>query len=224
MIYVLNRENNKLYGVYSDLRAAYKYITGDRENYLFLEESGMKYLSRITHVDGKCIYNNAIFWLSDLNPILNYYGDHEVLDFNGLPVSKDRFIVEMRNNINRITAIDGIAGEIAYDMEIGTEVIAIFREICINTEILRETGVSPMTIFVKLQTVLNMLTAGALREAVMALEAIKETDTDVFLTAERLQLFIDMLSAADDIQYSTEAGYYYDTPSENGAGDNDATE
>lgn len=130
----------------------------------------------------------------------------------------------MRNNINRITAIDGIAGEIAYDMEIGTEFIAIFREICINTEILRETGVSPMTIFVKLQTVLNMLTAGAFREAVMALEAIKETDTDVFLTAERLQLFIDMLSAADDIQYSTEAGYYYDTPSENGAGDNDATE
>ena len=90
----------------------------------------MRYISRITYVDGNCVYNNKEYWskIAVQNPMTpENFEEHEVLDFLGNAVTYDRYIDEFNNNINRLSVLDGIAGEVEYNITVGNEFIALPR-------------------------------------------------------------------------------------------------
>ena len=163
----------------------------------------MKYISRIVYVDDACVYNNKEFWSTLAPTILENYEEHEVLDFMGKPVDKFRFETEYNSNASRIANIDGVAGEVDYNITVGNEFISLFREECIFTDF--ET-VTPLEIAQKLLTVISLVQTGSFREAKMIL---KQIEPDAFLTIERLQKYEDMLDAADAITYATDEDYFY---------------
>ena len=208
MIYVIKKTNWMLQGTFPNLRDAKNWITKTlftENDFYILKDLNMKYISRIVYVDGNCIYNNKTFWITDVfkNKILDDYSKHEVLDFMGKPVSKDRFEIELNENITRLNSIDGVAGEVDYNITVGNEFISLFREECIFTDF---QSVTPLEIAQKLLTVIALVQTGSFREAKMILKSV---EPDAFLTTERLKKYEDMLDAADAITYATAEDYFY---------------
>ena len=207
MHYAVNKETN-LVKYSADnlylLQHVFDLYKDDIHNYKILEESGMKVVSRIVYVDGECIYNSKSFWLSDTPAqILENYSEHEVIDFLGKSVDELRFKIEKDNNQSRLAAIEDRAGEVCYNIEVGNEFIALFREECIFTDF--ET-VTPLEIAQKLLTVISLVQTGSFREAKLVLKTI---EPDAFLTLERIQKYEDMLDSADAITYATPEEFFY---------------
>ena len=206
LYYAIDKETNKL-KITADslllLKDEIKNLGKSEEDYLILEDVDMKYISRIVYVDGQCVYNNRDFWLNKAQDILEDYDEHEVLDFMGLPVNQFRYETERNSNASRLSAIDGTAGEVDYNITVGAEFISLFREECIKTKF--ET-VTPIEIGMKLSPVISFVLTGSFREAKLTLKTI---ENDAFLTKERMQKYEDMLDAADVITYATEEQYYY---------------
>lgn len=205
-IYAIEKETNLLRFKSDSIATIINAIEefGKTENdFYILEDFNMKYVSRITYVDGQCIYNNKDFWCTDLTEFLENYNEHEVKDFLGQDVGKLRFESEMLSNKNRLYNIDGIAGEVEYNITVGNEFIALFREECVKTDFVT---ISPLEIAQKLSSVIGLVQTGSFREAKVVLQTI---ETDEFLTEERLQKYIDMMDAADAIDYATEEEFFY---------------
>jgi len=206
MYYAIDKETNKL-KITADslllLKNEIKNLGKSEEDYLILEDVDMKYISRIVYVDGQCVYNNRDFWLNKAQDILEDYDEHEVLDFMGLPVNKFRYETERNSNASRLSAIDGTAGEVDYNITVGAEFISLFREECIKTNF---ESVTPIEIGMKLSPVISFVLTGSFREAKLTLKTI---ENDAFLTKERMQKYEDMLDAADVITYATDEQYYY---------------
>lgn len=173
---------------------------------IITEDVDMKYISRIVYVDSECVYNNKDFWLNKAKSILDDFNNHEVLDFMGKPVDKFRYETEYNSNVSRISNIDGVAGEVDYNITIGNEFISLFREECIFTDF---QEVTPLEIAQKLLTVISLVQTGSFREAKLVLKQVKP---DAFLTPERLKKYEDMLDAADAITYATKEDYFYSAP------------
>jgi hypothetical protein len=164
----------------------------------------MKYVSRVTYVDGTCVYNKKSFWTGELAAsVLSNFSSHTVTDFLGNAVTEDRFKSEFSYNTFRINQIDGLAGEILYNIQIGSEFVCIFREECVKTDF---TTTIPLAIATKLSSVIGLVNTGSFREAKQILKTI---EVDAFLTTERLNKYIEMLDAADAIEYATDESYYY---------------
>lgn len=166
----------------------------------------MRYISRITYIDGNCVYNNKEYWIKIAieNPLtLENYSEHEVLDFLGNPVTYDRYIDELNNNVNRLAVLDGIAGEVEYNITVGNEFISLFREECVKTDF---KGITPLEIGMKLAPVISLVQTGSFREAKQVLQSM---EPDPFLTEERMEKYIAMMDAADAIEYATEEEFYY---------------
>lgn len=185
------------------LKDIIKYDKKNIDDFLITEEINMKYLSRIVYVDGECVYNNKNFWTKEAPTILEKFEEHEALDFMGKPVDKIRFETEFNSNSSRISNIDGIAGEIDYNMTVGNEFIALFREECVKTDF---KGITPLEIGVKLAPVISLVQTGSFREAKQVLQTM---ETDPFLTEERVAKYIAMMDAADAIEYATKEDFYY---------------
>ena len=175
----------------------------DINDFILLEELDMKYISRIVYVDGECVYNNKDFWLNTAPSILDKFEEHEVLDFMDKPVDKLRFETEYNSNSSRISNIDGVAGEVDYNITIGNEFISLFREECIFTDF---KTVTPLEIAQKLMSVIALVQTGSFREAKLVLKTI---ENDAFLTPERLKKYEDMLDSADAITYATDEDFFY---------------
>ena len=219
MIYVLNKENFKFIGRFDNMKFAKEMLNKEgilEDDCIFAEETGMKYVSRIVEVDGKVIYNNKDWWTKEAPYIIEDYENHSVYDFlevnkpegERTKVSLDRFKRELCQNVNRINEIDGRAGEVCYNIEIGNEVIALFREECILTDF---KGITPMQIGAKLAQAYTLLMTGSFREAKQIFMMV---ETDPFLTAERKQKYIDMLDSADAIRYADSGDYIFTTEEE----------
>ena len=219
MIYVLNKENFKFIGRFDNMKFAKEMLNKSgitEDDCIFAEETGMKYVSRIVEVDGKVIYNNKDWWTKEAPYIIEDYENHSVYDFLEVnkpeeartKVSLDRFKRELCQNVNRINEIDGRAGEVCYNIEIGNEVIALFREECILTDF---QGITPMQIGAKLAQAYTLLMTGSFREAK---QIFINVETDPFLTAERKQKYIDMLDSADAIRYADAEDYIFTTEEE----------
>ena len=185
------------------LKDIIKYDKKNINDYLFTEDIDMKYISRIVYVDGECVYNNKNFWVKSAPEILENFEEHEALDFMGRPVDKVRFETEFNSNSSRISNIDGVAGEVDYNITIGNEFISLFREECIFTDF---QTVTPLEIAQKLMAVISLVQTGSFREAKLVLKTI---ETDAFLTEERLKKYEDMLDSADAITYATEEDFFY---------------
>ena len=204
--YAVNKETNVLKYIaenLNDIKFIIKQDGANENDFFILKDIDMKYISRIVYVDGKCIYNNKDYWYKNARDILEDYDKHEVLDFMGNPVDKLRYEQEMNNNISRLTLIDGVAGEVDYNITIGNEFISLFREECIFTDF---QTVTPLEIAQKLMAVISLVQTGSFREAKMLLKTV---ETDAFLTEERLKKYEDMLDAADAITYATEEDFFY---------------
>lgn len=205
-IFAVNKTTNTLEYISASLYLIKQAIVNDRKNiddYYILEDIDMKYISRIVYVDGVCVYNNKDFWINIAPTLIENYDEHEVLDFMDKPVDLNRFKTEYYSNSSRISNIDGVAGEVDYNITIGNEFISLFREECIFTDF--ET-VTPLEIAQKLLTVISLVQTGSFREAKMVLKSV---EPDAFLTIERIQKYEDMLDAADAITYATEEQFFY---------------
>lgn len=206
MIYVIKKNNWMLQGKFDDLGQARQWLSEKQlseNDYYITQDLDMKYISRIVYVDGTCVYNNKDFWTKIAPTFADEYEKHEVLDFMGRPVNKNRFETEFITNINRLNAIDGVAGEVDYNITVGNEFISLFREECIFTDF---QTVTPLDIAQKLLTVIALVQTGSFREAKMVLKTV---EPDAFLTTERLKKYVNMLDAADAITYATAEDYFY---------------
>ena len=187
----------------ANLKTRMQELGEKEEDFYILQDVDMKYISRIVYVDDECVYNNKEFWAKNAEAILEEFDEHKVLDFMGKPVDRFRFITEYNSNASRISAIDGIAGEVDYNITIGNEFISLFREECIFTDF---QTVTPLEIAQKLMAVISLVQTGSFREAKLVLKTI---ETDAFLTEERLKKYEDMLDSADAITYATTEDFFY---------------
>ena len=214
MIYVLNKENFKFIGRFDNMKFAKEMLNKEgilEDECIFTEDIGMKYVSRIVEVDGKVIYMNKDWWSKEAPSIIEDYENHKVYDFIEVskpedkrkPVSLDRFKRELYQNIDRINAIDGVAGEVDYNISVGSDFIALFREECIFTDF---QSVTPLEIAQKLMAVISLVQTGSFREAKLVLKTI---ENDAFLTPERIKKYEDMLDSADAITYATAEDFFY---------------
>lgn len=204
--YAINKETEKLAFVSGSLLLLKEAIKADgktEQDFIITEDIDMKYISRIVYVDGECVYNNKNFWLNTAPTLIENFGEHEVLDFMSKPIDLDRFKTEYYSNSSRISNIDGVAGEVDYNITIGNEFISLFREECIFTDF---ESVTPLEIAQKLLTVISLVQTGSFREAKMILNGV---ETDAFLTLERIQKYENMLDAADAITYATDEQFFY---------------
>ena len=204
--YAVNKQTEKLAHTAASLallKARMKELGENEQDFYILQDVDMKYISRIVYVDGECVYNNKDFWSKTAPSIIEEYKEHEVLDFMGLPVDYYRFVTEMNSNASRIAAIDGVAGEVEYNITIGNEFISLFREECIFTDF---QTVTPLEIAQKLMAVISLVQTGSFREAKLVLKTI---ENDTFLTPERIQKYEDMLDSADAITYATPEEFFY---------------
>lgn len=205
-IFAVNKTTNTLEYISASLYLIKQAIINDRNNiddYYILEDIDMKYISRIVYVDGVCVYNNKNFWVNTAYTLFEEFDKHEVLDFMSKPVDLNRFKTEYNSNVSRISNIDGVAGEVDYNITIGNEFISLFREECIFTDF---ESVTPLEIAQKLMAVISLVQTGSFREAKMVLKTI---ENDAFLTPERIQKYEDMLDAADAITYATDEDFFY---------------
>lgn len=211
MLYAIGKEDNTIHFICPNKQNLDTMLAQAKENvkdYLILQEFGMKYVSRITHVDGKCIYNNKEYWSKTAleNPFtLENYAEHEVLDFLGEKVTYDRYVDELNSNLNRIRSMDGNLGEVMYNIDVGNEMIALFKEECRLTKF---SGITPLEIGVKLMGAYSLIMTGSFREAKSVIQGL---ESDPFLTDERKQKYIDMLDAADAIEYASDDELIFDT-------------
>ena len=214
MIYVLNKENFKFIGRFDNMKFAKEMLNKEgitEDDCIFTEDIGMKYVSRIVEVDGKVIYMNKDWWSKEAPSIIEDYENHKVYDFIEVskpedkrkPVSLDRFKRELYQNIDRINAIDGVAGEVDYNISVGSDFISLFREECIFTDF---QSVTPLEIAQKLMAVISLVQTGSFREAKLVLKTI---ENDAFLTPERIKKYEDMLDSADAITYATVEDFFY---------------
>ena len=214
MIYVLNKENFKFIGRFDNMKFAKEMLNKEgilEDECIFTEDIGMKYVSRIVEVDGKVIYMNKDWWSKEAPSIIEDYENHKVYDFIEVSkpedkrkqVSLDRFKRELYQNIDRINAIDGVAGEVDYNISVGSDFISLFREECIFTDF---QSVTPLEIAQKLMAVISLVQTGSFREAKLVLKTI---ENDAFLTPERIKNYEDMLDSADAITYATDEDYFY---------------
>ena len=204
--YAVNKQTEKLVHTSASLallKSRMEELGENEQEFYILQDVDMKYISRIVYVDGECVYNNKEYWSKNAASILEEFNEHEVLDFMNKPVDYNRFITELNSNASRIAAIDGLAGEIDYNMTVGDEFIALFREECVKTDF---KGITPLEIGVKLAPVISLVQTGSFREAKQVLQSM---ETDPFLTEERMAKYIAMMDAADAIEYATPEEFFY---------------
>lgn len=187
----------------ASLKTRMEELGENEQDFYILQDVDMKYISRIVYVDGECVYNNKDYWSKTAPTIIEEYNEHEVLDFMGLPVDYYRFVTEMNSNASRIAAIDGIAGEVEYNITVGNEFISLFREECVKTDF---KTITPLQIAQKLSAVIGLVQTGSFREAKQVLQTIENDD---FLTPERVSKYIAMMESADAIEYATDEDFFY---------------
>lgn len=202
MYILIKRQDFKVYATCDNYAAIHKIIEADpnieEKDLIISKELDMHIVSRITYVDDNCVYKNKEYWSQDLSVltnILDNYGNHTIIDFMGLPIDKSRFELEWYNNRDAIAKIDGIAGEVEYNITVGNEFISLFREMCVITPLEK---ITPLQIAEKTANIIPLILTGSFKEAIVL---IQQLDVDEFFTEERLNLFINMLKSADSIDY-----------------------
>ena len=200
MIYVIDKKVNKVKLTGYNLQVINDSIKQvGLTNYTILREiADMNYVSRIYKVDDSIIYNNTTFWQTSASDILSDFDNHIVLDFLDNQVTQKEFENEFYNNATRIeNTKDSIASQIQYNRIIGGEFIDLFREECVVLG-LKNYNTNETELMTKLGTLVPILMTGTFKTAELILS---ELERDDYLTDERINKYIEMLTAADAITY-----------------------
>ena len=210
MYLIITREDFKVYGICDNYASVKKQIDADpnieEKDLIISKELEMRVVSRVINVDGKCVYKNKDFWSQDftvLTDFLEHYDEHTVTDIFGEPIDKSRFELEWYNNRDALARIDGLAGEVEYNITVGNEFISLFREECVKTDF---KTITPLEIATKLAPIISLVQTGSFRETKQVLQTIENDD---FLTPERIQKYIAMMDSADVIEYATPEEFFY---------------
>jgi hypothetical protein len=201
MIYIVNETTGVMIGKADTLALAEDFVSqinpvDPLAQYSYLRKvRTMRYVSRTAYVDGVCIYNNKDFWLNQSHLIEQDYSNHTVTDPTGGPVSLERFSIERRNNCTRIGSVDDTPAEVDYNIMVGFEFVALFREECILGDLGSQ---SAMGIAAATADLIPLVITGSFREARTVLSVMTP---DSFLTAPKLARYSTMLAAADIITY-----------------------
>lgn len=199
MIVVMKKATMHVIGWFDNLNLVKRYCVDKGLDYvneiIKLKEMDMNYVGTITYVDGNVVYYNKDFWKSDLTSFISDYDSHTVTDYMGKAVPKERFLIEMNETIDRLVSIDGEEGEIAFNINVGSEFITLVRNEFKNSILSEYTAID----FANDMGKISMLVMeGAFREAVQLLSTFEPNE---FLTRERLDKYIAMLHSADAITY-----------------------
>lgn len=200
--YAIEKKSKKLFYQSASLFQIKESIkNNDRQEseFIITKDVDMKYISRIVYVDGECVYNNKNFWLNNADALLKNYEEHEILDFLNNPVDKFRFETELNSNKSRIAEIDGLSGEVLYNIEVAAEFISLFKEETVYTDFV---NITPDELMVKLASVVVALNTGSFREAKHVIMAM---ENDSFLTPERVAKYVAMMDSADAIDYADQS-------------------
>ena len=207
MIHVVDLAAASYIGMFDSLALAKDFMSrkstdGIYHEFIYLERmDAMRYISRVTYVDGVCVYNNKNFWTTQANAIELDYASHVVTDPFGVAIGKERFMIENCGNANRVVAVGDTPAEVDYNMTVGFEFVALFREECITQDL---CGQSPLGIAAAAANLIPLIVTGCFSEAQTVLAMMTP---DAFLTAERLARYRAMLAAADIITYRTSHQY-----------------
>lgn len=201
MIYLLNESTGVLVGVFDTIHLAEGYrssIPGNEANtYTFLQRiDDMKYISRVTLVDGQYVYNNKSFWMDRSHLILEDYSAHYVKDLFGLDVSIDRFKIERQSNCTRLQRLTDTPSEVTLNMEVGLEFTALFREGCIKDR--SKGSFTGLQIARQMDGLVLLLQSGSFKEGQEFLRDFVRND---YFTDDVLNHFSAMLASADVITY-----------------------
>lgn len=199
MIVVMKKSTMHVIGWFDNINLVKRYCIERGIDYvndiIKLKEMNMNYVGTITYVDDNVVYYNQDFWKSDLASFISSYESHSVSDYLGKPVPKERFLIEMNETIDRIGSIDGEEGEIAFNINVGSEFITLVRNEFKNSILTEYTAID----FANDMGKISMLVMeGAFREAVQLLSTFEPNE---FLTRARLDKYIAMLHSADAITY-----------------------
>lgn len=199
MIVVMKKSTMHVIGWFDNLNLVKRYCVDKGLDYvkdiIKLKEMNMNYVGTITYVDGNIVYYSKDFWKSDLTSFISDYESHTVTDYLGKSVPKERFLIELNETIDRIDSIDGEEGEIAFNINVGTEFITLVRNEFKNSILNEYTAIDFANDIGKISM---LVLEGAFREAGQLLSNIEPNE---FLTRERLDKYIAMLHSADAITY-----------------------
>jgi hypothetical protein len=200
MIYLYNNLTSQVVGIFGEHSQVDDYYTShlivDKSSYIELVEvSEMSYISRICYVDGSIIYNNKNFWTNVAPGIYSDFSNHVVLDWMENQITELEFKNEFKANYRRISNIITRADEVAYNIKVGGEFIALFREECISVDIGSQSG---MSIATSLASVIPLIQTGSFQEAATVISNMTRND---YLTDARLSRYKSMLQTADIITY-----------------------
>ena len=155
--------------------------------------------SIVVFSDDTCIYHNKAFWTARTSDAPEYYEQHEIKDIFGNIVPFDTYYNQFSNNEYAMSELSSIADEVKYNIDTGKEFIAPFREEFVRTP-LKE--MSSLEIAQKTASLIPLILTGSFREACVLLSAY---EPDEFMTEERIQKYIAMLTAADVIEYDEDS-------------------
>lgn len=201
MIYMINESTGVLVGLFDTIHLAEEYkesiADSNAHTYTLLQRiDEMKYISRVTLVDGQYVYNNKDFWLNQSHTLLEDYSSHYVKDVFGLDVSLERFKIERRGNCTRLQRLTDTPSEVTFNMEVGLEFIALFREGCIKDS--NKGSYSGLQIGVQMERLVSLLQSGSFKEGRQFLDEFVRNE---YFTDDVLNHFCAMLAAADVITY-----------------------
>lgn len=201
MIYLMQVSKSKIIGSFDTIDLAKRYLTSvgviDQSDFTYLIRiEDMNYISRVCFVNDICVYNNYNFWTTSAYDVRDNYSKYIVRDSVGNDITEDRFNIEINANNLAMQMIYSVADQVTFNMHVGIGFISLFREECITSGLRDESGLS---IASAVSPIIPLIQTGALYEACQILSTL---EPNTFLTVERIKKYIDMLTAADCIDYS----------------------
>lgn len=159
----------------------------------------MKRCSISVFANNDCIYKNKSFWTRDFENILNDYNTKEIKDIFGNKVNLEDFKYDYAKISKEALHLENnISSQIQYNIDVGKEFISLFREEFVRTPLKEMTS---LDIAQKTANLIPLILTGSFREAC---DLLRLYEPDEFMTRERIDKYIAMLTSADAIDYNYE--------------------
>lgn len=159
-------------------------------------------ISKIILVDEQCIYNNIDYWTAKAASDIQNFSEHVFTDVFGNKITTAELVsmeeFENSSRCNFVKQIKDLSYQVQYNIDVGKEFIALFREEFVRTPLKEMTS---LDIAQKTANLIPLILTGSFREAC---DLLRLYEPDEFMTRERIDKYIAMLTSADAIDYNYE--------------------